>query len=175
MMLSMTVRCNCCGNFIYRGTKFNCRKENVFGGNYLGCIKVFRFYFRCSNCSAELVIKTDPQNSNYVVESGATGNFEPWSTAEVEEEDKEKNAEELAMKKTLENRKETANLAALHEIKLINSRHEFPKFVNELVTLLSYKDELPEKIRILCMLSFDALCQDQSRQAPANCIDCHGI
>ncbi|TXG67970.1 hypothetical protein EZV62_009245 [Acer yangbiense] len=64
----------------------------------------------CSNCSAELVIKTDPQNSDYVVESGATRNFDPWRTAEVEEEeDKEKNAEELAMK----NRKETANLAAL--------------------------------------------------------------
>ncbi|KAK0602385.1 hypothetical protein LWI29_032797 [Acer saccharum] len=124
MMLPMTVRCNCCGNFIYSGTKFNCRKEDVVGGNYLGCIKVFRLYFRCSNCSAELVIKTDPQNSDYVVESGATRIFEPWRTAEVEEEeDKEKNAEELAMK----NRKETANLAALDELKSIKSRHEFVK------------------------------------------------
>ncbi|KAK0603282.1 hypothetical protein LWI29_003366 [Acer saccharum] len=129
IMLPMTVRCNCCGNFIYRGTKFNSRKEDVIGGNYLGCIKVFRFYFKCNSCSSELVIKTNPQNSDYVVESGATRNFEPWrAAAEVEEEEEEdKEKSNAAMNKALENRKETANLVALHEIKSINSRHEFVK------------------------------------------------
>ncbi|XP_022735674.1 E3 ubiquitin-protein ligase UPL1-like isoform X2 [Durio zibethinus] len=39
-----------------------------------------------------------------------------------------------------------------------------PEFVNELVTLLSYEDAIPEKIRILCVLSLVALCQDRSRQ-----------
>ncbi|XP_031286240.1 E3 ubiquitin-protein ligase UPL1 isoform X2 [Pistacia vera] len=39
-----------------------------------------------------------------------------------------------------------------------------PEFVNELVTLLSYEDAVPEKIRILCLLSLVALCQDRSRQ-----------
>ncbi|XP_022932377.1 E3 ubiquitin-protein ligase UPL1 isoform X1 [Cucurbita moschata] len=39
-----------------------------------------------------------------------------------------------------------------------------PEFVNELVGLLSYEDEVPVKIRILCLLSLVALCQDRSHQ-----------
>lgn len=39
-----------------------------------------------------------------------------------------------------------------------------PEFINELVTLLSYEDAVPEKIRILSLLSLVALCQDRSRQ-----------
>ncbi|XP_051125493.1 E3 ubiquitin-protein ligase UPL1 isoform X2 [Andrographis paniculata] len=39
-----------------------------------------------------------------------------------------------------------------------------PEFINELVTMLSYEDVVPEKIRILCLLSLVALCQDRSRQ-----------
>ncbi|XP_071733716.1 E3 ubiquitin-protein ligase UPL1-like [Rutidosis leptorrhynchoides] len=39
-----------------------------------------------------------------------------------------------------------------------------PEFINELVTLLSYEDAVPEKIRILCLFSLVALSQDRSRQ-----------
>lgn len=39
-----------------------------------------------------------------------------------------------------------------------------PGFINELVSLLSYEDAVLEKIRILCLHSLAALCQDRSRQ-----------
>ncbi|KAL7249107.1 hypothetical protein ACSBR1_011300 [Camellia fascicularis] len=39
-----------------------------------------------------------------------------------------------------------------------------PELINELVSLLSYDDAIPEKIRILSLLSLVALCQDRSRQ-----------
>ncbi|XP_010531903.1 PREDICTED: coiled-coil domain-containing protein 94 homolog [Tarenaya hassleriana] len=130
MMLPMSIRCNTCGNYIYKGTKFNSRKEDVIGETYLG-IQIFRFYFKCTKCSAELAMKTDPQNSDYVVESGATRNFEPWR-AEDEETEKEKGkreAEEMgnAMKslenRTLDSKREMDIIAALDEMKSMKSRH----------------------------------------------------
>ncbi|GMP66256.1 hypothetical protein CsSME_00026683 [Camellia sinensis var. sinensis] len=129
MMLPMSIRCGTCGNYIYKGTKFNSRKEDVIGETYLG-IQIFRFYFKCTKCSAELTIKTDPQNSDYVVESGASRNFEPWR-AEDEEADKEKQKRETeemgdAMKslenRTLDSKREMDILAALDEVKSMKSR-----------------------------------------------------
>ncbi|KAJ4850125.1 hypothetical protein Tsubulata_000596, partial [Turnera subulata] len=46
-------------------------KQLVVSETYLG-VHILRFYSRCPNCSAEFVIKTDPKNCDYVVESGAT-------------------------------------------------------------------------------------------------------
>ncbi|KAF5454678.1 hypothetical protein F2P56_024324 [Juglans regia] len=130
MMLPMSIRCNTCGNYIYKGTKFNSRKEDVIGETYLG-IQIFRFYFKCTKCSAELAMKTDPKNSDYVVESGATRNFEPWREEdEVTEMEKQKrDAEEMgdAMKslenRTLDSKREMDILAALDEMKSMKSRH----------------------------------------------------
>ncbi|KAI4297837.1 hypothetical protein L6164_037702 [Bauhinia variegata] len=39
-----------------------------------------------------------------------------------------------------------------------------PEFINELVSLLSYEDAVPVKIRTLCLDSLVSLCQDRSRQ-----------
>lgn len=130
MMLPMSIRCNTCGNYIYKGTKFNSRKEDVIGETYLG-IQIFRFYFKCTKCSAELTMKTDPQNSDYVVESGASRNYEPWRAEdeEVDKEKKKRDAEEMgdAMKalenRTLDSKREMDILAALDEMKSMKSRH----------------------------------------------------
>ncbi|KAH0921710.1 hypothetical protein HID58_021728, partial [Brassica napus] len=130
MMLPMSVRCNTCGNYIYMGTKFNSRKEDVVGETYLG-IQIFRFYFKCTKCSAELTMKTDPQNSDYIVESGASRNYEPWRAEDeaVDKEQQKRDAEEMgdAMKslenRTLDSKREMDIIAALDEMKSMKSRH----------------------------------------------------
>jgi len=100
MMLPMSVRCNNCGNFLYIGTKFNMRKETC-AEEYLG-IKIYRFYFKCTRCYAELSMKTDPKNHDYVCELGATRNYEPWrdvANAENKLRAKKEEEEEDAMQK----------------------------------------------------------------------------
>ncbi|XP_064957077.1 uncharacterized protein LOC135608293 [Musa acuminata AAA Group] len=130
MMLPMSIRCNTCGTYIYKGTKFNSRKEDVVGETYLG-IQIFRFYFKCTKCSAEITFKTDPQNTDYTVESGASSNFEPWRDEdEVVEKEKRKRAEEEmgdAMKslenRALDSKQDMDILAALEEMRSMKSRH----------------------------------------------------
>ncbi|CAO2183520.1 unnamed protein product [Urochloa humidicola] len=95
MMLPMTLRCTCCGEYLGRRTKFNARKEDAAGERYLGAIQVFRFYIRCPRCSAEIAFKTDPRNSDYAVESGATRGLEgPWGGAGDGEEEEDPAARE---------------------------------------------------------------------------------
>ena len=73
-MLPFSLQCNTCGAFSSRGKKFNGRKEDS-QERYLG-IKIWRILLKCPNCKAEIAFKTDPQNSNYTLERGATRNFE---------------------------------------------------------------------------------------------------
>lgn len=40
--------------------------------------QIFRFYYRCTNCAAEFTMKTDPKSSDYIMEEGASRNYEPW-------------------------------------------------------------------------------------------------
>eukprot|EP00890_Picochlorum_soloecismus_P005192 jgi/Picsp_1/5674/NSC_03033-R1_coiled-coil domain-containing protein 94 homolog len=131
MMLPMSVRCNTCGNFMYKGTKFNTRMEDVKGENYLG-IKIFRFYYKCTNCGAEFCMKTDPKTTDYIVEAGATRNYEPWRDKEkAKEDEKSKRDEEEkgnAMKalenRTIDSKREMDILTALDEMKSLKARHE---------------------------------------------------
>ncbi|KAI4379129.1 hypothetical protein MLD38_005464 [Melastoma candidum] len=136
MMLPMSIRCPLCGNYIYKGTEFNSRKEDVIGETYLG-IQIFRFYFKCTKCSAGVLFLND--NTDYVIESGATGNFEPWrekdeifaffSFMEAHKEKRKREQEEMgdAMKslenRTMDSKWEMDILAALDEMKSMKSRH----------------------------------------------------
>jgi len=85
MMLPMTIRCNTCGNYMYIGTKFNMRKETCSDRDYLG-IHIYRFYLKCTRCSSECTFITDPKNHDYLVEHGATRNYEPFKDVKAAEE-----------------------------------------------------------------------------------------
>ncbi|KAM9963382.1 hypothetical protein ACTFIW_006610 [Dictyostelium discoideum] len=151
-MLPMSIRCNTCGEYIGRGTKFNAKKETVQNEDYLG-IKIYRFFLRCKKCAAELTIKTDPKNSEYVCESGATRNYEPWKETDEEKSNrmtKEQEEEQDAMialeNRTLESKREMEMLDALEEIKSLNSRNSEID-TEQLLEFNLQKQELEEKLQ----------------------------
>lgn len=133
MMLPFSMRCNTCGEYQYRGKKFNSKKEVIQDTDdmYMG-IRKHRFYIKCSVCSAEIVFKTDPKNADYECESGASRNFEVWrdNTEAQEAADKEREEEDDsdAMKalenRTIDSKHEMDLLDALDEMKAINQRLE---------------------------------------------------
>lgn len=132
MMLPFTIQCSTCSSFMYRGRKFNSKKESVKGseGKYLG-IQRYRFYIKCTACSRPLTFLTDPENADYEMESGGTRTYEVHKDKDRIKQDLEreeaKNEKEDPMK-ALENRvlasqREMADLDNLDEIKAMNMRH----------------------------------------------------
>jgi len=130
LMAPCNMRCKTCGEYIYKGKKFNARKEDVMGETYLG-IQIYRFYIKCTKCLREITFKTDPANGDYELEHGGIRNFESIRLAEKQaKEEATKEAEEEAINpmKLLENRtrdsrQEMAAIEALEDIKEINARH----------------------------------------------------
>ncbi|KAG9318124.1 CWC16 protein [Chiua virens] len=131
LMAPFSMRCNTCGEYIYKGKKFNARKETVDGEDYYG-IKIFRFYIKCTLCSAEITFKTDPKNTDYSAEHGASRNFEPWRDekdgqevdrlARLEEE--ENNPMKALENRTVDAKREMDILDALQDIRAKNARNE---------------------------------------------------
>ena len=140
MMLPMGLTCLKCNNRMSMGTKINSRKEKITGETYLG-IEKFRFYFKCSICSAEMTIKTDPETAGYACELGCSRNWEPWKKhREQELEAEKKKAESDSIEKSLEmtiekNRRDMEMLEQLRKIK--KQRDE--------INLLKVSDPIPEK------------------------------
>lgn len=131
LMAPFSMRCSTCGEYVYKGRKFNARKETVEGEMYLS-IKIFRFYIRCPVCAAEITFKTDPKNADYVAEHGAKRNFEPWRE-ELKEGEEAKNRRELEemynpMKalenKTFDSKREIEIMEGLDELRMVNAQLE---------------------------------------------------
>eukprot|EP01121_Diplochlamys_sp_Union-15-3_P021271 TRINITY_DN8577_c0_g1_i2.p1 TRINITY_DN8577_c0_g1~~TRINITY_DN8577_c0_g1_i2.p1 ORF type:complete len:280 (-),score=59.57 TRINITY_DN8577_c0_g1_i2:39-878(-) len=145
MMTPMSIRCLSCGEYIYKGKKFNARKETVTGEEYLG-IKIFRFYLKCPRCSSEITLKTDPKNSDYVCEMGATRNFEPWreqdkqieEAKEARKQEEEGDAMKAIENRTMDSKREMDILDALDEIRSLNARQQS---VNVDMLLEMHKEE----------------------------------
>ncbi|RDL36369.1 putative cell cycle control protein cwf16 [Venustampulla echinocandica] len=135
LMAPFPMKCTACGEYIYKGRKFNARKETTEERYY--SIPIYRFYIRCTRCSGEITFKTDPRNMDYVSERGAKRNTEPWrmngggkqeSDEErldrLEREEEEKNAMQELETKTLDAKREMAVADALDEIRTRNARNE---------------------------------------------------
>lgn len=94
-------------------------------------LQVFRFYFRCTKCAAEYTLKTDPQNSDYIVEQGASRNYEPWREADAvkaeavrqREEEERGNAMKALENRTLDSKREMDLMEILDEMKSLRARH----------------------------------------------------
>ena len=140
LMAPFSMKCTSCGEYIYKGRKFNARKETT-DERYIS-ISIFRFYIRCTRCSAEITFKTDPKNMDYECERGARRNFEIWRQGgdngeketdeerldrlereEMEEVERGGAMEELE-KKVGDARQEMAIADALDEIRTRNARNE---------------------------------------------------
>ncbi|CAG9090154.1 unnamed protein product [Plutella xylostella] len=129
LMAPFNMRCATCGEYIYKGKKFNARKEDVENQDYLG-IRIYRFYIKCTRCLQEISFKTDPKNTDYEIEAGATRNFMALKLAEEQakkEEDEQKEEEANNPMKLLEIRTEQSKqeielLESLEELKELNRR-----------------------------------------------------
>jgi len=129
LMAPCNMRCTTCGEYIYKGRKFNARKEDVEDMDYLG-LRIYRFYIKCTACVSEICFRTDPENTDYVLESGATRNFEALHRAQQQAEDEaEAYKEELASnpmklleERTLASKNEMELVEALEELRELNKR-----------------------------------------------------
>ncbi|KAF9961241.1 hypothetical protein BGZ72_004382 [Mortierella alpina] len=127
LMTPFSMRCNTCGEYIYKGKKFNARKETTEETYH--SIKIFRFYIRCNRCAAEITFKTDPANTDYVAEHGAQRNFEPWRDVSGElaaerEEEEENNPMKALENRTQDSKREMEIMDALDEIRTRNAVNE---------------------------------------------------
>ncbi len=128
LMAPFSMQCNQCGEFIYKGKKFNARKESVEGENYLG-VEIFRFYIHCPRCAYEITFKTDPEHTDYAAEHGATRNYEPWRDQTASffsvKEDRLRLEEDNPMlaleNRTLDSKREMDILDSLDEIRTKNA------------------------------------------------------
>jgi hypothetical protein len=107
-------------------------------------------------CSAEITFKTDPKNTDYKAEHGASRNFEPWREEKVvEEEDRlakleeeENNPMKALENRTVDSKREMDILDALQDIRAKNARNErMGQSVDLLATVSRVEIETEEDTR----------------------------
>lgn len=104
---------------------------------------------RSTLCSAEITFKTDPKNTDYAAEHGASRNFEPWREEKiVEEEDRlakleeeENNPMKVLENRTIDSKREMDILDALQDIRAKNARIERVGQTIDLIARIN-KDEI---------------------------------
>ena len=144
-MLPFNIQCKKCGEYMYRGKKFNSKKEDVHGEDYLG-IKKFRFYMKCCVCSSVFSIKTDPERGDYETELGCTRLFEVWNQQKKEAalDAEARAAEELGdSMKALENRtiQQKQEMDVLDALDLMQAQNDRNSGIDTTAILDSRKEE----------------------------------
>ena len=99
------------------------RKETPPDEKYLG-IQIFRFYIRCTRCSAEIIFRTDPKIHDYTMVKGAVRNHEPWRNREAEDESTDERLDRLAREEAEEAGEEEKNAMAELEAKNEDAKRE---------------------------------------------------
>uniref|UniRef100_A0A0K0DG67 Splicing factor YJU2 n=1 Tax=Angiostrongylus cantonensis TaxID=6313 RepID=A0A0K0DG67_ANGCA len=130
VMTPFNMQCNTCHEYIYKGKKFNMKRETVEGEDYLG-LRLFRFYFKCPNCLAEITFKTDLENCDYQNEHGATRLFEAIKlyqdaekAKEAKEEEDKKDPMKMLEKRTMMSRAEMEAMGNLEDLQEISRNKE---------------------------------------------------
>ncbi|KAI0261552.1 hypothetical protein BC834DRAFT_895816 [Gloeopeniophorella convolvens] len=77
--LPFNIWCGTCNGHIGMGVRYNAEKKKI--GMYYST-PIFSFRCKCHLCSGWFEIQTDPQNTRYVVVSGARKKEEDWDPAE---------------------------------------------------------------------------------------------
>ncbi|KAJ5919628.1 hypothetical protein N7454_009463 [Penicillium verhagenii] len=165
LMAPFPMKCTNCGEYIYRGRKFNARKETL-EERYLS-IPIYRFYIRCTRCSGEITFRTDPKNMDYECEKGAKRNFEAWRDSkdekynETQDEtldrlEREENTEQEQLdrdkmaeleEKMQDSKREMQIADALDEIRTRNARIQRNESKGEAVTL-EFAQEDQDEVRL---------------------------
>ncbi|EJU04850.1 DUF572-domain-containing protein, partial [Dacryopinax primogenitus] len=76
--LPFNIWCSTCNAHIGMGVRYNAEKRKV--GNYYST-PIYAFRCKCHLCGGWFEIRTDPQHTRYVVESGARQKDEEWDPA----------------------------------------------------------------------------------------------
>lgn len=80
--LPFNIWCDGCNNHVGMGVRYNAEKSKI--GKYLST-PVYQFRMKCHLCDNHFIIKTDPQNLDYLVVSGARRQERRWDPAENEQ------------------------------------------------------------------------------------------
>lgn len=121
LMAPFSMKCTSCGEYIYKGRKFNARKETT-DEKYFS-IAIYRFYIRCTRCSGEITFKTDPKNMDYQCEGGAKRNFEVWRQKDPDDNAGDNETEEERLER-LEREEEERGAMANLETKVLDAKRE---------------------------------------------------
>ena len=147
-MAPFNMMCLTCRGYIFKAKKFNSRMEEC-EYTYLD-LKEYRFHIRCPTCCSEIIYRTDRENNDYVVESGAKRSFEAYTTAirqAIKESVQEKEELEKNPIKALEKRTEES----MNEFKMSNkiqdlmeqSKNDAPReeMIEDAIAILRQKQD----------------------------------